>query len=288
MQPSECISWPARRWQLLRLGMFAVGLGLLLVAATFFVGGEWYQPPAGPAAALEAQPPASLRESVPARAQALQEEEQEPFDLASALGLIDPEALHAALLQATVAVVPSPTPTPTTPPPTPAPQPSAPPQQVAAPPASDPAPTPAPVVVAPSCPTAGMSAFALALFDAINSERVAQGVPALGEHGCVVYVAQLRSDDMASRGYFAHSSPEGESAFSLLDAYGVPYGWAGENLARNNYPDAETVAVAIRDLMASEPHRANILSTNYTHLGVAVAFDGVGMYYYTMVFIGPP
>ena len=110
----------------------------------------------------------------------------------------------------------------------------------------------------------------------------------LAAHGCAVYVAQLRSDDMASIGYFSHTSPTGETAFSLLDAHRVPHGWAGENLARNNYPDDESVAVAIRDLMASDGHRANILHANYTSLGVAVAFDGEGMKYFTMVFMGPP
>ena len=128
----------------------------------------------------------------------------------------------------------------------------------------------------------------MAMFDAINNERTQLGMPALTAHGCVVYVAQARSDDMASRSYFSHSSPEGETAFSLLDSYGVAYGWAGENLARNNYPLDESVSVSIRDLMASEGHRANILSEHYTHLGVAAVNDGSGMMYYTMLFIGPP
>lgn len=133
-----------------------------------------------------------------------------------------------------------------------------------------------------------MSGFASALFSALNNERTARGLAPLAAHGCVVYVAQLRSNDMASRGYFSHTSPEGATAFSLLDQYGVPYGWAGENLARNNYPDDQSVAVAIRDLMNSTAHRANILSGNYTHLGVGAAVDGAGMKYYTMIFIGPP
>ena len=113
-------------------------------------------------------------------------------------------------------------------------------------------------------------------------------MPALGAAGCVTYVAQIRSDDMASLDYFSHTSPNGDTAFSLLDDYRVPHGWAGENLARNNYPDDQTVAVAIRDLMASDGHRANILSTNFTSIGVAAAFDGAGMKYFTMIFIGPP
>jgi uncharacterized protein YkwD len=132
-----------------------------------------------------------------------------------------------------------------------------------------------------------MSGYAASLFNAINVERAAAGMPALAAHGCLTYVAQIRSNDMASRNYFSHTSPEGVTAFSLLDSYGVPYGWAGENLARNNYPDNEAVGVAIRDLMASPGHRANILSSNFTHLGVALAVDGAGMKYFTMVFVGP-
>ena len=133
-----------------------------------------------------------------------------------------------------------------------------------------------------------MSGFAVDLFNAINDQRVQNGESALAADGCVTYVAQLRSSDMAARNYFSHTSPDGTSAFDLLDANGVPHGWAGENLARNNYPDDQSVAVAIRDLMASQGHRDNILSTNYTALGVGFADDGSGMKYYTMVFIGPP
>jgi uncharacterized protein YkwD len=92
---------------------------------------------------------------------------------------------------------------------------------------------------------------------------------------------------MANLDYFSHTSPSGQTAFSLLSYYGIPYGWAGENLARNNYPDSETVAVAIRDLMASPSHRDNILNVHYTQMGVAVAVDGAGMKYFTMVFTGP-
>jgi len=133
-----------------------------------------------------------------------------------------------------------------------------------------------------------MAGYALDLFNAINSERVQNGMPALAAEGCVTFVAQFRSDDMAARNYFSHSSPEGTGAFDLLDANGVPHGWAGENLARNNYPDAESVGIAIRDLMASAGHRDNILSSNYNAMGIGYANDGTGMKYFTMVFIGPP
>ncbi len=189
----------------------------------------------------------------------------------------------------TVTPVPTPTPVPPTATPQPvAPQPVAPPSNVDSRPPPAAAPDDPPAPPASSCPTASMDGFGQALFDAINSARAQQGMGALAVHGCVVYVAELRSQDMASRGYFSHTSPDGSTAFSLLERYGVPHGWAGENLARNNYPSDQTVGVAIRDLMASSGHRANILGSNYTHLGVGYADDGAGMKYFTMIFIGPP
>ena len=133
-----------------------------------------------------------------------------------------------------------------------------------------------------------MGSFAQALFDAINSARADNGMSALGLNSCVVFVANLRSEDMAAKDYFAHESPHGDTAFSLMNEYNVLYGWAGENLARNNYPDSESVAVAIRDLMNSPGHRANILHAEFTQMGVGFAVDGANMKYFTMVYVGPP
>ncbi len=120
----------------------------------------------------------------------------------------------------------------------------------------------------------------------LNAERAAAGLPALAVDGELVSIARVRSNDMASRDYFSHTSPDGQTAFTLIDQRGISYSWAGENLARNNYPLAETIAVAVRDLMASPPHRDNILSPNYTRLGVGYADDGSGMHYFTMIFVG--
>jgi uncharacterized protein YkwD len=120
----------------------------------------------------------------------------------------------------------------------------------------------------------------------LNAERAAAGLPALAVDADLVTIARIRSSDMAARGYFSHTSPEGQSAFTLLDQWGIAYSCAGENLARNNYPLEETVAVAVRDLMASPPHRANILNPNYTLVGVGYAEDGNGIRYYTTVFVG--
>jgi uncharacterized protein YkwD len=137
-------------------------------------------------------------------------------------------------------------------------------------------------------PVAGISLVPLEVdfIRRLNAERAAAGLPALAVDANLVSIARIRSSDMATRGYFSHTSPEGQSAFTLLDQWGIPYSWAGENLARNNYPAEETVAVAVRDLMASPPHRDNILNPNYTRVGVGYGEDGSGMRYYTIVFVG--
>jgi uncharacterized protein YkwD len=271
--------WRQRRWRLLQAIALAGALGLLVVASAFLLGGGWGRSPANGAAAF--QPVATLQlatsTSVPTASQT-----------------VGPGASFAHAF--VTATPPLPTAIPLLAPPSGSHQ-----QVVAPPPGSEPeganptsappvppAPTDPPPAPTPGCPTASMVRFALDLFNDINIERANAGEPALAVDGCVTYVAELRSSDMAMRNYFSHTSPDGTGAFDLLDAYDVPHGWAGENLARNNYPDDQSVAVAIRALMASPGHRDNILSTNYTALGVAAVNDGAGMWYYTMVFIGPP
>jgi uncharacterized protein YkwD len=284
--------WPSEwRWRLLRACLLGTGASLVLIASAFLLAGAWGAGAGRSAAAGQTEPSVTRAGRWAAGPDRL--------SVAAGLAGIDPEKLAWGVLQLRASF--SPTPRATAPAPARAPaRPAAAAALIESVPAPQslpdvaPVPPPPPLVVpalpappARGCPTAGMSGFGLALFDAINRERAQLGMAALAGDGCVVYVAQLRSDDMAAAGYFSHTSPSGDTAFSLLDLYGVPYGWAGENLARNNYPDDESVAVAVRDLMASPSHRANILGPNYTHLGVAVADDGAGMRYYTMVFIGP-
>ncbi len=133
-----------------------------------------------------------------------------------------------------------------------------------------------------------MDGYEQALFDATNRRRASAGLPPVRPNGALVGVARIRSDDMAANDYFAHTSPvTGDTAFSLMDAFAVPYAWAGENLAKNNYPAAEAVAVADEALWNSPPHRENILNPNFTDTGIALTIDAGGMFYFTIIFSGP-
>ena len=263
---------PRRQGWLLQSALLVTGVSLIAISAALLVAG-WNQSPPRSEAAGAGVPASPEAGATPAQ------------DIT--LVRLGAEGLYARLVRFVQAHQPPFTPTPR-PSPTPAP-PAEPPAPAEA--ASEPEPEqPAapPPAAEPSCPAASMAGFALDLFNAINAERTAAGLPALAADPCVAYVAQLRSSDMATNGYFKHTSPNGSDAFSLMDANGVRYGWAGENLARNNYPAGESVGIAIRDLMASLPHRENILRAEFTAMGVAMVDDGTGMRYYTMVFVGPP
>ncbi len=134
-----------------------------------------------------------------------------------------------------------------------------------------------------------MDGYSRALFDATNARRAGVGVAPLRENGYLNAIAKLRSDEMAQHNYFAHVSPiTGENVFALMDRYGVPYGWAGENLAKNNYPESECVQVADQALWDSPSHHENIVNPNYTDVGIALTVDSSGMKYFTIVFTGPP
>ncbi len=162
-------------------------------------------------------------------------------------------------------------------------------QPTAVPPTPTPLPPPPPTQEPPPvvAPSAQLTAFEADIFSQQNAQRVAAGLAPLQIDSALVAVARERSNDMVQKDYFAHVSPSGETAFILLDRYGIPYGWAGENLARNNYPDNESVAVSMRDWMASEGHRENILNVHFTNVGIGSAVDASGMKYFTVVFTGP-
>jgi uncharacterized protein YkwD len=149
-------------------------------------------------------------------------------------------------------------------------------------------PTPAPAPAITGLDTSPMDGYEQALFDATNARRVANGLPPLRVNGYLVAIARIRSDEMARYNYFAHQSPvTGLDAFGLMDQYGVPFAWAGENLAKNNYPDGQAVGAADDALSNTPPHPDNNLTPNYTEMGIALTIDPTGMKYFTIIFTGP-
>jgi len=124
------------------------------------------------------------------------------------------------------------------------------------------------------------------MFSSHNQQRANNGAAALALDAELVAVARQRSETMAETNCFSHTAC-GPTAFDLLGNIGYFYQIAGENIARNNYPDSQTVDVAMNGFMNSAGHRANILDTRYTKVGIGLAFGANGMKYFTVIFAGP-
>jgi uncharacterized protein YkwD len=130
----------------------------------------------------------------------------------------------------------------------------------------------------------GVTAEELQLLEALNVARAEVGLPALTPEHTLVSLAGSRSDDMATRGYFSHTTPEGTNVLQMLTERGVNYQYAGETLQMNNYPTDQTVAEAGRALLASAPHREILLNGRFTHIGIGHAVNG-SMHYYTVIVV---
>ncbi len=100
-----------------------------------------------------------------------------------------------------------------------------------------------------------------------NASRVEVGQNELTENATLAYAAQLKANDMAEKGYFAHVSPDGTTPWYWIQRAGYSYSDAGENLAVN-FVDSEEVHNA---WMNSPTHRANILRDGFTEIGIATA-----------------
>ncbi|MEG6585217.1 CAP domain-containing protein [Dendrosporobacter sp. 1207_IL3150] len=114
----------------------------------------------------------------------------------------------------------------------------------------------------------------------LNEDRAKYGLPALKLNTSLTRLAENYAQDMINRGYFSHYNPEGQSPFDRMNAAGIGYRTAGENLAINS-----SVAGAEVAFMNSSGHRANILNSTYTEVGIGVRTSPNGQVYVVQEFI---
>lgn len=100
-----------------------------------------------------------------------------------------------------------------------------------------------------------------------NENRNHNNLSLLSTNPVLQLAAQMKADDMAAKGYFSHTSPDGLEPWHWLKQVGYAYSYAGENLAVD-FVDSSDVTDA---WMKSPSHRANMINQNYKEVGIAVA-----------------
>jgi hypothetical protein len=121
-------------------------------------------------------------------------------------------------------------------------------------------------------PGAGHSSFlgdivSSVLVEETNQNRAEASLGTLRTNPVLQAAAAAKAADMAAKGYFAHTSPEGLSPWHWFRLAGYKYVYAGENLAVD-FTDSKDVTNA---WMNSPGHRANIMNGEFTEIGIASA-----------------
>jgi uncharacterized protein YkwD len=121
--------------------------------------------------------------------------------------------------------------------------------------------------------TAGIPIAGQATLCLLNRQRAQHGLPPLLENRLLDTQAQLHSQDMVTRNYFEHTTPDGLSVEDRLRNAGYARNTnasAGENIAYGVGAKA-TPAAIVQAWMHSPPHRADILRRAFTEIGIGVA-----------------
>jgi uncharacterized protein YkwD len=141
--------------------------------------------------------------------------------------------------------------------------------------------------------TRGNTAIELRIIQLVNSYRATNGLPQLAVNGLLNVAADLHSGDMAAIGsrygpnvgmqhtLYGTLRPEvtDRLAWAGYDNWTYSYAW-GENIAYG-YTSAAAVMTA---WMNSPGHRANILNSSFTEIGVSVRVGTDGILYFTQNF----
>ncbi|MFJ3583215.1 sigma-70 family RNA polymerase sigma factor [Streptomyces sp. NPDC090127] len=147
---------------------------------------------------------------------------------------------------------------------------AAPPARTTAPRPSPTTPSPTPPPTRPPSPTATPTPQRTAtaeerLTRLVNQRRAEAGCAPLRTDPRLTGAARAYARDMARRGYYAHSSPEGRFADERISAAGYEWSAWAENLARGSADPASV----FDDWMDGSMHESNMLNCGYRDTGVA-------------------
>lgn len=130
----------------------------------------------------------------------------------------------------------------------------------------------------------------LTIHHLVNDERSEQDIDSLGFNEDLAYIARTRSRDMAVKGYFAHTEPDGDTYIDRLREYGYDSEHSGENLAKPTAePGTNIQKIAKRTVtswMGSPTHRENMMKPSFNLQGIGAYVTDNNEIYITQIFDG--
>ena len=123
--------------------------------------------------------------------------------------------------------------------------------------------------------------YAVDIVNLVNAERRKARLGDLAIDNELMAATALRARELESA--FSHNRPDGRSYDTVLREFNVrPYNAWGENIL---YNQSNNPADAMQQWMDSSGHRANILSGNFTHIGVGI-HQSEDITYVVQIFVG--
>ncbi len=105
------------------------------------------------------------------------------------------------------------------------------------------------------------------LLEATNSKRTQNGAASLLLNSKLSSAAQAKANDMVTRNYWSHNTPDGKEPWVFVDSSGYKYKKAGENLAYGFLTSSDTVD----GWMNSASHKSNMLDGAFSEVGFGYA-----------------
>lgn len=140
-------------------------------------------------------------------------------------------------------------------------------------------PTPVPFTPPAMRSPADLADWPRYLADLINERRFAHGLPPLIWSPLLAEIAQAHAADCLARESCGHTGGDGATLGQRLQRGGYAASWAGENWVYARYPEL-ALEWWYDEPPGADPHRRNLLSPNYTEIGIGAARNQWGMVYF--------
>lgn len=125
------------------------------------------------------------------------------------------------------------------------------------------------------------------LFREVNRFRQEQRLIPLDRRAALDAVARAHSQDMITRGFFAHENPDGRNWVDRMHHAGLEgFTLAGENVAQTNRSEPNREILV--GWQTSPDHRRNLMARPYNSTGIGIVRAPDGRYFYTQLYVTFP